>query len=45
MTLTYHNDPALKAEKVAQAKLHVEQDRLIAGTYLKTNGEWKGCSV
>jgi len=46
--LSYHNDPAVKAFHVAQAKHHYEADMLLAGTYgndVEYNGAFRGCSV
>jgi len=34
-----------KKNRIARAVFHAEQDRLIAGTYIKLNGKPKGCSV
>jgi hypothetical protein len=46
MTLSYHNDPAVKARHVALAKHHYEADMLLAGTYACGSGSaFKGCSV
>jgi hypothetical protein len=44
--LSYHNDPAVKAWHVEQARYHYEMDMLRAGTYgISGNGYFKGCSV
>ena len=45
MTLSYHNSEELKSKAVADAKRHRDQDILIAGTYGKMNGAFRGCSV
>ena len=45
MTLSYHNDPDLKARAVEQAKHHRDSDMLAAGIYGKMDGHFKGCSV
>lgn len=41
--LTYNNDPALKAERIARAHQHVAADRLRPGCYI--NQDRQGCSV
>ena len=41
--LTFHSDPAKKQARIDRAKRHVEQDRLMSGTYNDGNGH--GCSV
>jgi hypothetical protein len=43
--LTYHNDPKLKADMVAEIRMHQEQDHMIKGAYEKRNGHFKGCAV
>ena len=45
MNVSYHNDPELKAKAVAAAKKHRDADMLVAGTYGRVNGGFKGCSV
>src|SRR5690606_1931968 len=47
MTLSYHNDPAVKAAHIAQAERHVAADMLIVGTYGRTDDHnaFRGCSV
>lgn len=42
----YLGRPQLKADFLDQLRWHVEQDRLIKGTYGDTvDGEWRGCAV
>ena len=44
--LSYHNDPAVKAWHVEQAKKHLAADMLRAGTFGETyGGQFRGCSV
>ena len=43
--LSYHNDPQLKADIVAEMKIHQKQDDLIKGSYKQENGRFKGCAV
>jgi hypothetical protein len=45
-TLTYRDDPTLKAGLVAEAEAHRAADRLVQGEYY-SNGtsEWRGCAV
>ncbi|MFB0357382.1 hypothetical protein ABVD92_20140, partial [Xanthomonas euvesicatoria] len=46
MTLSFNNDPALKALHVAQAEQHAAQDMLVAGTFGEMRGrQFRGCSV
>lgn len=56
MTLSYHNDPAVKARHVKLARAHRDADRLRTGAYYWAPGEetpgpdgvvrkWRGCSV
>ena len=44
--ITFNNDIKIKEAAITEAKLHIEQDRLIKGDYYR-NGteEWRGCSV
>ena len=45
-TLTWHNDPAVKAFYVERMRRHQEQDDLIQGTFgEQLPGGWKGCAV
>jgi hypothetical protein len=45
--LAFHNDAALQAGMLAEMRWHVEQDKLISGTYGTefSNGDFKGCAV
>jgi len=44
--LSYHNDPAVKAYHVAQAKHHLAADMLLSGTYAEGDGaDFRGCSI
>jgi hypothetical protein len=44
--LSYHNDPAIKAFHVAQAKHHLAADMLVTGTYGTYGyGMFRGCSI
>ena len=44
--LTYHNDPALKARIIEQARHHLAADMLVRGTYGNRDGsKFRGCSV
>lgn len=51
MTLSYHNDPEVKARHVAMAQHHYEADMLRAGTYGSSSGlklsasNFRACSV
>jgi hypothetical protein len=43
---SYHNDPAIKAFHVAQAKHHLAADMLVSGTYGEGNASnFRGCSI
>jgi hypothetical protein len=43
---SYHNDPAIKAFHVAQAKHHLAADMLVSGTYGECNASnFRGCSI
>src|SRR5690606_5332993 len=43
--LTYHSDESLKQRAVEAAKRHRDQDMLLAGTYGRMDGTFRGCSV
>ena len=45
--IAFHGDPELKAAMLKEARWHVEQDRLIKGTYGqdKTEVKFKGCAI
>ena len=42
---SYHGKQSEKDEAIRNAQRHIDQDLLIAGTYGKKNGLFKGCSV
>lgn len=44
-SLSYHNDPELKRRAVESAKHHRDADMLMAGTYGRMNGSFKGYSA
>lgn len=45
--VAYNNDPKLKEAMIAQMKSHMEQDKLIRGTYgdAEDGDSFKGCAV
>ena len=42
---SFHNNPKLKKDIVAEILNHQKQDQIIQGTYGVENGKWKGCAV
>ena len=43
--LTYSNDPAMKAEFIAEVQRHTDLDHLVKGNYGKSGPDWRGCAV
>ena len=43
--ISYHNDPALKAEYVARMQAHIAADELVRGVGWESNGHTRGCAV
>ena len=43
--LAYHGSQSLKNKLLTQIEIHRKADAIVAGTYGKLNGQWKGCAV
>lgn len=43
--LTFNGDRKLKADMVAEMRAHQKADAFIKGSYVRQNGEFKGCAV
>lgn len=44
-TLTYHDDPKVKADLIERIEAHAETDAITQGVYGAMNGQWRGCAV